>query len=53
MSCFTSFAPDARTAPRTRQETGRPVRLIRIGYALTVLASLAAFALRVSVTGGA
>ncbi len=44
MTCCRAFDDASRTTPPS--DAGRRVRLVRIGYGLTLLASLVAFAAR-------
>ena len=46
MTCPRAFADASRSDPRCRETSKSRLRLIRIGYGLTLLASLAAFAAR-------
>ena len=46
MTCCRAFDDASRTDPPSDMSSGSRVRLVRIGYGLTLLASLVAFAAR-------
>ena len=46
MTCCRAFDDASRTDPSRDMSSGSRVRLVRIGYGLTLLASLVAFAAR-------
>lgn len=46
MTCCRAFDDASRTDPSRDMSSGGRVRLVRIGYGLTLLASLVAFAAR-------